>query len=127
MSGFGFGTLQGNSLVTLNAVATTINSWSDTAISITIPSGATSGYLVVSVAPSMNDSNPVEFTVTSQPLPASWLDSDVGSVGTSGTATYSNGTFTVVGSGQGILSTTADAFHMAFQALNGDAPTKSSR
>jgi len=44
----------------------------------TIPAGATSGPLLVSVAPSMNDSNVVQFAVTWQPLPPSWLDQDVG-------------------------------------------------
>jgi hypothetical protein len=83
ISGFGFGASQGSSVVTLNGAPVTINSWSDTSITITIPSGATSGPLVVSVAPSMNDSNAVVFTVTSQPLPTSWLDQDVGQVGAS--------------------------------------------
>jgi IPT/TIG domain len=64
ITGSGFGASQGNSVVLLNGVPVTINSWSDTSISITIPSGATSGPLAVAVAPSMNSSNPVTFTVT---------------------------------------------------------------
>jgi hypothetical protein len=71
VSGSGFGATQGSSLVVLKGIPTTVNFWSDTSISITMPSGAISGYLVVSVAPGMNDSNPVEFTVSSTPLPAS--------------------------------------------------------
>jgi len=43
--------------------------------------GATSGSLLASIAPSMNDSNAIRFTVTAQPLPVSWLDQDVGVVG----------------------------------------------
>ena len=100
--GLGFGASQAGSVVTLNGTAVTVNSWSDTAIIVTIQSGATSGAMVVSVAPSMNDSNPVMFEVTSQPLPPTWLDQDIGLVGLAGSATYANGTFTVNGAGQGI-------------------------
>ena len=54
-------------------------------------------------------------------LPSGWSDSDVGSVGTSGTATYSNGIFTVSGSGQsGVDEYSADTFHFAYQPLDGD-------
>src|SRR5260370_38015315 len=74
ISGSGFGASQGNSVVRLNGALATVNSWSDTSITITIPAGATSGPLLVSVAPSMNSSNPMTFPVTSPPLPSSWLD-----------------------------------------------------
>ena len=119
ISGTGFGATQGSSMMLLNGMQMTINSWSNTSISITIPSGATSGPLVVSVAPSMNDSNPVIFTVTSHPLPNSWLDQDVGSVGVAGSASYTSGTFTVSGAGTQIYGT-ADAFHFVYQPLLGD-------
>jgi RHS repeat-associated protein len=116
ISGNGFGTTQGSSVVVLNGAPVTISSWSATSITITIPSGATSGYLVVSVAPSMNDSNPVTFTVTSQPLPSGWLDQDIGSTGKTGSASYANSTFTIQGAGNGITGT-ADAFHFVYQPL----------
>jgi len=119
ISGSGFGNAQGNSQVTLNTVPVSINFWSNTLISLTIPSGANSGDLVVSVAPSMNDSNAVWFTVTSQPLPTGWLDRDVGTTNVVGAASYANGTFTVSGSGYQIYSS-ADAFHFAYQPLAGD-------
>jgi uncharacterized protein YceK len=119
ISGTGFGASQGSSVVLLNGTAVTINTWSATSISITIPVGATSGPLVVSVAPGMNDSNPVVFTVTSQPLPSSWLDQDVGSTGLAGSASYANGVFTVKGAGAQIYGT-ADAFHFVYQPLSGD-------
>jgi subtilase family serine protease len=119
ISGTGFGAPQGNSVVVLNGTAVTINTWSATSISITIPAGATSGPLAVSVAPGMNDSNPVTFTVTSQPLPSSWLDQDVGSTGLAGSAGYANGVFTVTGAGAQIYGT-ADAFHFVYQPLSGD-------
>jgi regulation of enolase protein 1 (concanavalin A-like superfamily) len=76
--------------------------------------------LLVSVAPTMNDSNAVRFTVTSQPLPVSWLDQDVGSVGLAGSASYANGTFTVAGAGQGTFSTSSDGLHFVYQPLAGD-------
>src|SRR5438046_1732172 len=120
LTGSGFGATQGGSVVLLNGAAVTINSWSATSITITIPAGATSGPLLVSVAPSMNDSNAVRFTVTAQPLPASWLDQDVGAVGVAGSAGFANGTFTVAGAGQGTFSTTTDGFHFVYQPMFGD-------
>jgi hypothetical protein len=119
ISGSGFGATQGNSEVLLNDTAVTVNSWSDSSISASIPSGASSGPLVVSVAPNMNDSNPVTFTVTSQPLPSPWLDQDVGQVGIAGSATFSNGTFTVNGAGTSAWNT-ADGVHLVYQPLSGD-------
>ena len=119
ITGANFGASQGGSAVNLNAAPVTINSWSNTSITITIPSGATTGLLVVSVAPSMDESNPIAFTVTTQPLPPGWLDGDVGAVGIAGNSSYANGTFTVTGAG-GQGSSTADAFHFVYQPLSGD-------
>jgi len=118
ITGTGYGATQAGSVVLLNGTPTTINFWSSTSISITIPAGATSGPLVVSAAPGMNDSNPVTFTVTSQPLPSSWLDQDVGSVGVAGSVSFSNGTFTVQAAGAQIYGT-VDAFHYVYQPLLG--------
>jgi hypothetical protein len=67
----------------------------------------------------MNTSNPVTFTVTSQPLPAGWLDQDIGQVGVAGNATYANSTFTVKGAGTSVWNT-ADGFHFAYLPLSGD-------
>src|SRR4029077_14745129 len=120
ISGSGFGAFEAGSVVLLNGAAATINTWSGTSITITIPPGATSGPLLVSVAPSMNDSNAIPFTVTPQPLPVSWLDRDVGSVGLSGSASYANGTFNVAGAGQGTFFSTSDGFHFVYQPLSGD-------
>src|SRR5262249_55117586 len=122
ISGSGFGNSQGNSLVYLNGASVTINSWSANYIAFTIPSGATSGYIAVAVAPSMNESNPVYFAVTTQPLPAPWVDQDVGvpgDLGAAGTATYSSGTFTVTSSGRN-LGNSSDGFHFVYQPLSGD-------
>jgi regulation of enolase protein 1 (concanavalin A-like superfamily) len=106
-------------VVTLNGAPVTINSWSGTSITITIPSGASSGPLAVSVAPSMTNSNPFTFTVTSSTLPSSWLDEDVGAVNLAGSVGYANGVFTVKASGEWIWST-ADGMHFVYQPLSGD-------
>jgi RHS repeat-associated protein len=120
ISGSGFGTSQGSSAVLLDDNPVTVNSWSATSITVTIPSGATSGYLTVSVAPSMNNSNPVDFTVTATPLPSGWLDQDVGNVGVAGSASYANGAFTITASGSNMLNGTSDDFHFVYQQLSGD-------
>src|SRR5579859_5652684 len=54
-----------------------------------------------------------------QTLPSGWSDGDIGSTGLTGSATYSNGTFTVQGAGAQIYGTT-DAFNFAYQSLTGD-------
>ena len=120
ITGSNFGASQGSSVVTLNGSPLAINFWSASSIVATIPTGAASGLLVVSVGPDRNDSNPVQFTVTSQPLPVGWLDSDIGLVGTGGSATYANGTFTVNGTGAFLNGGTADGLHVAYQPLSGD-------
>jgi regulation of enolase protein 1 (concanavalin A-like superfamily) len=52
-------------------------------------------------------------------LPSPWASQDIGSVGLTGSATYSSGRFTVTGAGAAIWGT-ADSFRFAYQALNGD-------
>lgn len=119
ITGTGFGATQGGSLVLLRGMPVTVNSWDATSINITISNGAISGPLLVSLAPAMNDSNAVTFTVTSQPLPTPWLDQDVGSLGVIGQAGFANGSFTVQSAGTQIYGT-ADAFHFVYQPLSGD-------
>jgi regulation of enolase protein 1 (concanavalin A-like superfamily) len=67
----------------------------------------------------MIDSNPVDFEVTTQPLPSPWLDQDIGLVGLAGSATYSGGTFAVNGAGTQIGGT-ADSTHFVYQPLSGN-------
>jgi RHS repeat-associated protein len=120
IEGNNFGATQGGSLLTLNGNPMPVSTWGNLGIVFTIPTGATSGPLMVSVAPSMNDSNPVHLEVTTQPLPTSWLNQDVGAVGSqTGSATFSGGTFTVTGGGANIGGT-ADGMHFVYQTLVGD-------
>jgi RHS repeat-associated protein len=120
ITGNNFGADQNGSILSLNGTPVTINVWSNTSIVFTVPAGATSGPLFAAVAPSMNYSNPFELEVTGQPLPSSWLDHDLGAVGSQiGSATYSSGVFSVTGGGSGIGGT-ADAVHFVYQTLVGD-------
>jgi chitodextrinase/regulation of enolase protein 1 (concanavalin A-like superfamily) len=65
-------------------------------------------------------SNAASVTVNSTTsLPAPWQDADIGSTGLAGSASFSNGTYTVKGSGADIWNT-ADAFNYLYQPLNGD-------
>ena len=52
-------------------------------------------------------------------LPADWLSSDIGTVGTAGSAAESGGVFTVKGAGADVWGTT-DAFHFAYRPLDGN-------
>jgi regulation of enolase protein 1 (concanavalin A-like superfamily) len=74
--------------------------------------------MVVCVAPSMVCSNPATFTVSS-PLPSGWLDQDIGSVSTAGSASYKSGTYILTASGQWIWDV-ADGMHFAYKSLSGD-------
>ena len=67
-------------------------------------------------------STPVSITVNTAggSLPPPWLDQDIGSPGLAGSAAYSGGTFTVIGSGNDIESS-SDQFHYVYQPVTGDA------
>jgi len=60
---------------------------------------------------------------TTSTLPAPWLTTDVGAVGVTGSATYSNGTFTVAGSGTDIWDD-IDQFRFVYEVLAGDGEIK---
>ena len=47
ITGTGFGSTQGSSTVTFKGIAASPSSWSDTSISVPVPAGATTGYVVV--------------------------------------------------------------------------------
>jgi hypothetical protein len=65
-------------------------------------------------------SSPVSITVTG--LPAPWQTTDIGSVGVAGSASMSNGLYTVQGAGN--ISGTADNFRLVYQPLSGDGEIK---
>ena len=52
-------------------------------------------------------------------LPAPWANADIGSPGLAGSATYSNGTFTVNGGG-GDIWNSSDQFNYVYQAVSGN-------
>ena len=75
-----------------------------------------SGYMTISAGVS------VRVTTVSLPppsLPSPWQTQDIGAVGVAGTASASNGTFTVEGAGLDIWGT-ADAFRYVWQPITGD-------
>src|SRR5271157_5001574 len=65
ITGTNFGTTQGTSTVTFNGTLAEATSWGATGIVTAVPSGATTGDVVVTVVGAA--SNGVEFTVTSPP------------------------------------------------------------
>lgn len=65
ITGTNFGASQGTSTVTFNGTASTPTSWSATSIAVPVPSGATTGNVVVTVGG--HASNGVSFTVTDTP------------------------------------------------------------
>src|SRR6266480_2469334 len=96
ITGTNFGVSQGTSTVTFNGTAATPTSWSATSVAVPVPSGATTGNVVVSV--SGVSSNGISFTV----LPGiSGLSPTTGAVGAAVTITGTN-----FGSSQGSSSVT---------------------
>jgi hypothetical protein len=51
-------------------------------------------------------------------IPLAWNNTDIGTVGTTGTATFSNNVYTV--SGAGSFNSTSDSFQFVYQPLSGD-------
>jgi hypothetical protein len=85
--GFNFGLRQGTSTVTFNGTLATVSSWNGTTIKATVPAGATTGNVVVTVGGSA--SNPVGFTVIPTPSISS-LSPTFGPINTSVTVTGTN-------------------------------------
>lgn len=61
----------------------------------------------------------LSLTLIVDPLPSPWQDTDV-NAGIAGRSEYSNGVFTVDGSGDGGNGGDTDAFHFAYQSMTGD-------
>ena len=95
-----------------------VTSFSDTTV------GASTTYFYrVRATNAAGDSSYSNEASTTTPSPAAppppWIDSDIGSTGIAGSATYASGAFTVKGSGADIWNA-ADAFHFVYQSLNGN-------
>lgn len=81
-------------------------------------SGKTYYWRVDEIAYSATNQGSV-WSFSTMPLPAPWLSQGVGSVGLEGGAVYSNGVFTVTGSGGDVWGT-ADAFDFVYMPVSGD-------
>ncbi len=73
-------------------------------------------YVVSAISGGAETPNSPEATIA---LPYPWLTQDVGTVGVTGSASFSNGVFPLTGAGADIQST-ADAFRYVFVPANGD-------
>ena len=109
ISGTNFGATQGSSTVTFNGTAATATSWSTTSITATVPTGATTGNVVVTVGGQV--SNGVSFTVTVPAPIITSLNPNSGAVGTSVIITGTNfgasqGSSTVTFNGTAATATT---------------------
>jgi glucose/arabinose dehydrogenase len=61
----------------------------------------------------------ITLPVASMQVPSPWVSRDIGNVGTFGSAGFSNGTFSIQGSGTDIWNT-SDSFQFVYQPLSGD-------
>lgn len=76
ISGSGFGATQGNSAVTFNGVSAAPTSWNTTAIVVPVPSGATTGLVIVKV--SDVSSNGITFTVSPESSTIAYVYDELG-------------------------------------------------
>jgi RHS repeat-associated protein len=89
INGANFGSAQGTSTATFNGTSAGVASvWSPTAVTVTVPAGATTGNVVVTV-PAAGASNGVSFTVVPAPSISS-LSANFGAVGSPVTVYGSN-------------------------------------
>ena len=117
ISGANFGATQSASVVRFNGTVATPTSWSAGTIVAQVPSGATTGPVVVTVNNAA--SNGVPFTVSAPGLPAPWASQDVGNPAVAGQVSYASGTFTVNGAGADIWGV-SDQFRYVYQPLDGN-------
>src|SRR5882762_1186692 len=87
INGSNFGSPQGSSTVTFNGTLATTSSWSASSIDVAVPSGATTGNVVVTVAGVA--SNGLVFTVTPPPAITN-INPSSGPIGTNVTITGTN-------------------------------------
>ena len=94
---------------------------STTNFSLSLAAGLTYYWRVDEIAYSNTNHGSVSSftTVPAVILPSAWQAQDSGSAGVGGSAYYTNGVFTVTGSGADIQGT-ADAFRYVYMSVNGD-------
>jgi len=103
---------------------TSVNGSGSSTLNISTSSAASTGAFTLTItgtSGSATHSNTVNLTInpsTSGSLPAGWSDTDIGFVGVAGGASFSNGVFTVSGSGSDIWSS-SDSFNYASESLSG--------
>ena len=118
IAGANFGTTKGTSTVTFNGTVATPTSWSASSLVVPVPSGATTGNVVVTVGGVASNASP--FTVTTATtVPAPWQTQDIGNPAVKGQATEASGTFSVSGAGVDIWDA-SDQFRFVYQTLSGD-------
>jgi hypothetical protein len=116
ISGANFGATQGTSTVTFNGIAAASTGWNSTSVGVNVPSGATTGNVVVKVGGAA--SNGVAFTVTVPQPSITSLNPTSGFVGASVTITGVNlgttqGTSTVRFNGASATPTSWSATSLA--------------
>ena len=121
ITGTNFGTTQGTSTVRFNGTTAVVTSWSNTSIAVSVPSGASTGNVVVTVG--TQASNGVSFTVTTPAPTITTLNPTSGAVGSSVVITGTNfgatqGTSTVKFNG-----TTATATAWSATSVTATVPT----
>lgn len=108
---------------TTGGTYTTVATITGTTYSVTGLSPLTENYFRVAAVNSLSESvsQPVVFaaTPTTNPIASPWAFADVGTVGGKGATGISGSTFTTIGAGSRV-SSTSDSFHFAYQPLNGD-------
>jgi hypothetical protein len=120
ISGANFGTTQGTSTVTFNNTPASVASWSDTTLVVTVPTGATTGNVVVTVAGVASDG--ISFAVATVPTITS-LSQTIGAVGQPVTinglnfgTTQGSSTVTVSGANASVTSWSATAIAITVPA-----------
>ena len=108
--GRNFGATKGTSTITLNGLVAATTSWSATKIVMTVPAGATSGPVEVTVGGAV--SNGVPFTVTTAPTPGPMITALTPNVGLAGTTVVITGTNFLADPGAANRSTAS--YHVTF-------------
>jgi len=90
IGGAGFGASQGTSTITFNGTAATPTSWSDTSIAAPVPSGATTGSVVVSVSSLASNGLPFTVNAASPIKLVQHISKDAGTTSSSSLAFTSN-------------------------------------